>query len=148
MRYLKRLAVLVALASCGLSLAACNSTSHKSAADAEHSSLQKKNRRLKKELKSSQKQSSADQQASAANSSSNTQVSAANSSSNSDPKLPDGTDVYSLPLCDPRNPDSYKQGELMDIAGDPKYHNPDGSMNDEGQALCSSIEASFHQPQQ
>lgn len=44
-------------------------------------------------------------------------------------------------------PDSYKQGELMDIAGDPKYQNPDGSMNEQGAALASSIEDTFHQPQ-
>lgn len=150
MHKLKQLTLLMALAACGCSLTACNSTSHKSAADAEHSSLQKKNRQLKKKLKESKKQNSASQknQVNTANASSSTQVSSANSSSNSDPKLADGTDVYSLPLSDPRNPDSYKQGELMDIAGDPKYHNPDGSMNDEGQALCSSIEATFNQPQQ
>lgn len=68
-------------------------------------------------------------------------------SSGGHPRLADGTDVYSLPLSDPRNPDGYKQAELMDIAGDPKYHNPDGSMNAEGEALSSSIEATFHQPE-
>lgn len=66
---------------------------------------------------------------------------------NSHPKLADGTDVYSLPLGDSRNPDSAKQRKLMEIAGDPQYRNSDGSMNDGGRALSSSIQATFHQPQ-
>lgn len=73
-----------------------------------------------------------------------TQASQANNQQSND-RLPDGTSVYDLPLSDPRNPDSYKQGQLMDIAGDPKYHNPDGSMNQQGIDLSNQIEASFHQ---
>ena len=147
---LKRHAVLLATLGCTLSLAACGSTKHKSAtsSSSEHSSLVRKNRQLKKELQHSQKKTSVSStRQSSTNSASSTAVSNTNHSTNSDPKLADGTDVYSLPLSDPRNPDSYKQGELMDIAGDPKYHNPDGSMNAEGDALASSIEATFHQPQ-
>ncbi|MBB1123204.1 lipocalin/fatty acid-binding family protein [Limosilactobacillus albertensis] len=67
--------------------------------------------------------------------------------SNNHPKLADGTDVYSLPLADSRNPDSAKQRELMEIAGDPKYRNTDGSMNSEGRALSSRIQATFHHPE-
>ena len=146
---LKRHAVLLATLGCTLSLAACGSTKHKSATStSEPSSLVRKNRQLKKEPQHSQKKTSASStRQSSTNSASSTAVSNTNHSTNSDPKLADGTDVYSLPLSDPRNPDSYKQGELMDIAGDPKYHNPDGSMNAEGDALASSIEATFHQPQ-
>ena len=146
---LKRHAVLLATLGCTLSLAACGSTKHKSATStSEHSSLVRKNRQLKKEPQHSQKKTSASStRQSSTNSASSTAVSNTNHSTNSDPKLADGTDVYSLPLSDPRNPDSYKQGELMDIAGYPKYHNPDGSMNAEGDALASSIEATFHQPQ-
>lgn len=149
--HLKRCALLLTTVGCTISLAACGSTKHKSATNtAEHSSLVRKNRQLKKELQhqSQKKTSVSSTRQSNANSTSSTAVSNTNHSTNSDPKLADGTDVYSLPLSDPRNPDSYKQGELMDIAGDPKYHNPDGSMNAEGDALASSIEATFHQPQQ
>lgn len=149
MKFFKRLTILLALISCGVSLTACGSQGQKSAR--ENSSLKKQNQRLKKDLKKpkKKKQASSISQTNQGSSASSTQPSSANSTNgNGDPKLADGTDVYSLPLSDPRNPDSYKQGELMDIAGDPKYRNPDGSMNAQGEALTSSIEASFHQPQQ
>lgn len=102
---------------------------------------------LDKFLAENTKQSSQGASQAASNASTQKSNAGTNDNSSDHPRLSDGTDVYSLPLSDPRNPDGYKQGELMDIAGDPKYRNPDGSMNDEGRALSSSIEATFHQPE-
>lgn len=146
----KKTITLLAFICCSLSLYGCGNQNKQSSAQ-QNSSLKKQNKKLKHDIKKNKKKksssSSSASTSSVSSSNSTTQTSNANNSRNSDPKLADGTDVYSLPLSDPRNPDSYKQGQLMDIAADPKYHNPDGSMNAEGDALASSIEATFHQPQ-
>lgn len=47
---------------------------------------------------------------------------------------------YDLPLSGPRNTDGAKQAQIMSIAGDPQYRNTsDGSVNEQGRALMSSI---------
>ena len=163
---MKRIGLICVTALMGMSLAACNnsasqkssdssSSSHKTMKVVKHHKKQSKVKNSSSFTTSSNTSSMSTQfsnnQGNASSSSAvkqqvqqNTQIS---NSSNTDPHLADGTDVYDLPYSDPRNPDSYKQGELMDIAGDPKYQNPDGSMNEQGAALASSIEDTFHQPQ-
>ena len=161
---MKKIGLICATLIAGLSLAGCNNlTSQQSyKASSSSSSSTKVIKHPKKHQKNKQNSSSSSSSVSSASSSNNQQASSqasstqtsnasstqASSQSNGDPHLADGTDVYDLPLSDPRNPDSYKQGELMDIAGDPKYQNPDGSMNSQGAALSDSIESTFHQPQQ
>ncbi|UXE88511.1 hypothetical protein [Limosilactobacillus reuteri] len=165
---MKKIGLICATALMGMSLAACsNSAAQKSSksnssstvkstkAVKHHKSTEKKNQQSStNSADSSSSQNSQVSQSSMQQSGQNTKQSSAqqqttqsSNNSNSDPHLDDGTDVYDLPYSDPRNPDSYKQGELMDIAGDPKYQNPDGSMNEQGAALASSIEDTFHQPQ-
>ncbi|MDO5009095.1 MAG: hypothetical protein Q4E15_09380 [Lactobacillus johnsonii] len=165
---MKKIGLICATALMGMSLAACsNSTSQKSSksnssstvkptkAVRRHKHTEKKNQQSStSSTESSSSQNSQVSQSSMQQSGQNTkqgstqqQTTQSSNNSNSDPHLADGTDVYDLPYSDPRNPDSYKQGELMDIAGDPKYQNPDGSMNEQGAALASSIEDTFHQPQ-
>ncbi|PWT39748.1 hypothetical protein DKZ34_07945 [Limosilactobacillus reuteri] len=165
---MKKIGLICATALMGMSLAACgNSAAQKSSksnssstvkstkAVKHHKSTEKKNQQSStNSADSSSSQNSQVSQFSMQQSGQNTKQSSAqqqttqsSNNSNSDPHLANGTDVYDLPYSDPRNPDSYKQGELMDIAGDPKYQNPDGSMNEQGAALASSIEDTFHQPQ-
>lgn len=151
----KALISLVAVAC--LSLTACGNQSKSPQANhsSEAASLKKENSQLKKKIAKKKHSSSKQSSSSTANNgntaTAQTQTSSVNQApSNAQdvhPRLADGTDVYSLPLSDPRNPDSYKQGWLMDIAADPQYHNPDGSMNQQGEALVESIENTFHQPQ-
>lgn len=166
---MKKIGLICATALMGMSLAACSSSSSQKSADSSSSTVKstkavkhhKTHKESKKDTqssssstKSSSSQNSQVSQSSMQQSGQNTkqgsaqqQTTQSSNNSNSDPHLADGTDVYDLPYSDPRNPDSYKQGELMDIAGDPKYQNPDGSMNEQGAALASSIEDTFHQPQ-
>ncbi|MCC4369377.1 hypothetical protein [Limosilactobacillus reuteri] len=165
---MKKIGLICAALLAGISLTACsNSASQKSnkkssspsitttKAVKHHKSTEKKNQQSStSSTESSSSQNSQVSQSSMQQSGQNTkqgsaqqQTTQSSNNSNSDPHLADGTDVYDLPYSDPRNPDSYKQGELMDIAGDPKYQNPDGSMNEQGAALASSIEDTFHQPQ-
>lgn len=167
---MKKIGLICATALMGMSLTACsNSSSQKSNKKSSSSSITTtkavKHHNVHKEskkdtqsssssTKSSSSQNSQVSQSSMQQSGQNTkqgsaqqQTTQSSNNSNSDPHLADGTDVYDLPYSDPRNPDSYKQGELMDIAGDPKYQNPDGSMNEQEAALASSIEDTFHQPQ-
>lgn len=156
---MKKIGLICATLLTGLSLSACNNMAshqiHKSSSSSsikvtKHHKVHKKHNRKRSSVSSaasisSTNQSNGQSQSSVQNSS--TQSSQISNSNNGDPHLADGTDVYDLPLSDPRNPDSYKQGELMDISGDPKYQNPDGSVNAEGSAKISSIESTFHQPQ-
>lgn len=149
----KAIISLVAVACLGLTACGNQSKSSQNNHSSEESSLKKENSQLKKKI-AKKKHSSSKQSSSSATNNGNaaatqTQTSSVNQASSQDvhPRLADGTDVYSLPLSDPRNPDSYKQGWLMDIAADPQYHNPDGSMNQQGEALVESIENTFHQPQ-
>ncbi len=167
---MKKIGLICAALLAGISLTACSNTaSQKSNKKSSSSSVTTtkavKHHKVRKESKKNQQSLSSSAASSSSQSSQVTQFSAQQSgqntkqgsaqqqttqssnNSNSDPHLADGTDVYDLPYSDPRNPDSYKQGELMDIAGDPKYQNPDGSMNEQGAALASSIEDTFHQPQ-
>lgn len=166
---MKKIGLICATALMGMSLTACNNSTSQKSSKSNSSSIVKSTKAVKhhkthKENKnqqsstnsadSSSPQNSQSAQFSAQQSGQNTKQSSAqqqttqsSNNSNSDPHLADGTDVYDLPYSDPRNPDSYKQGELMDIAGDPKYQKPDGSMNEQGAALASSIEDTFHQPQ-
>lgn len=153
---MKKVILSLAIIAC-IGLTACGNQSKSSQTNhsSEASSLKKENSQLKKKI-AKKKHSSSKQSSSSATNNGNaaatqTQTSSVNQvpSTTQDvhPRLADGTDVYSLPLSDPRNPDSYKQGWLMDIAADPQYHNPDGSMNQQGEALVESIENTFHQPQ-
>lgn len=165
---MKKIGLICATALMGMSLAACNNSAAQKSSKSNsssivestkavkhHKSTEKKNQQSStNSADSSSSQNSQSAQFSAQQSGQNTkqgsaqqQTTQSSNNSNSDPHLADGTDVYDLPYSDPRNPDSYKQGELMDIAGDPKYQNPDGSMNEQGAALASSIEDTFHQPQ-
>ncbi|MDD7006535.1 MAG: hypothetical protein SPI42_04580 [Lactobacillus johnsonii] len=165
---MKKIGLICAALLAGISLTACSNTASqksksnssstvKSTKAVKHHKTHKENKNQQSSTSStasSSSQSSQVTQFSAQQSGQNTkqgsaqqQTTQSSNNSNSDPHLADGTDVYDLPYSDPRNPDSYKQGELMDIAGDPKYQNPDGSMNEQGAALASSIEDTFHQPQ-
>lgn len=163
---MKKIFTVGAIALAGFSLAACgNSASQKSAtsSSSSHKTMKVvKHHKKQSKVKNSSSFTTSSNTSSVSTQFSNNQGNASSSSavkqqvqqntqisnsSNTDPCLADGTDVYDLPYSDPRNPDSYKQGELMDIAGDPKYQNPDGSMNEQGAALASSIEDTFHQPQ-
>lgn len=156
---MKKIGLICATLLAGLSLSACNnlaSQSHKVSSSSSSTKVVKKYKHHKNHSNKGSSSSTVSNKSS--NAQSNSQISqgtkqqaqdtqTSNSSSN-DPHLADGTDVYDLPLSDPRNPDSYKQGELMDISGDPNYQNPDGSVNAAGQAKISSIEGTFHQPQE
>lgn len=163
---MKKLGLICATLLAGLSLSACNnmaSQSHKASSSSSSTRVVKKHKHHKKQSNKKSSSSTVSSESSLTSDQSsniqstpqanqgtkqqvqNTQTS---NSPSSDPHLADGTDVYDLPLSDPRNPDSYKQGELMDISGDPNYQNPDGSVNAAGQAKISSIEGTFHQPQE
>lgn len=73
-----------------------------------------------------------------------TQTSKANATSSNSSQASDNA-RYDLPLSDPRNPDGAKQAQMMSIAGDPQYRNtPDGSVNEQGRALMSSIRGTMH----
>ena len=146
---------LVVVACLGLTACGNQSKSSQTNHSSEASSLKKENSQLKEKIAKKKHSSSKQSSSSTANNgntaTAQTQTSSVNQAPSNvqdvHPRLADGTDVYSLPLSYPRNPDSYKQGWLMDIAADPQYHNPDGSMNQQGEALVESIENTFHQPQ-
>lgn len=165
---MKKIGLICATALMGMSLAACNNSAAQKSSKSNSSSTVKSTKAVRHHKHTEKKNQQSSTSSTESSSSQNSQVSQSSmqqsgqntkqgsaqqqttqssNNSNSDPHLADGTDVYDLPYSDPRNPDSYKQGELMDIAGDPKYQNPDGSMNEQGAALASSIEDTFHQPQ-
>lgn len=165
---MKKIGLICATALTGMSLAACNNSAAQKSSKSNSSSTVKSTKAVRHHKHTEKKNQQSSTSSTESSSSQNSQVSQSSmqqsgqntkqgsaqqqttqssNNSNSDPHLADGTDVYDLPYSDPRNPDSYKQGELMDIAGDPKYQNPDGSMNEQGAALASSIEDTFHQPQ-
>lgn len=165
---MKKIGLICATALMGMSLAACNNSAAQKSSKSNSSSTLKSTKAVRHHKHTEKKNQQSSTSSTESSSSQNSQVSQSSmqqsgqntkqgsaqqqttqssNNSNSDPHLADGTDVYDLPYSDPRNPDSYKQGELMDIAGDPKYQNPDGSMNEQGAALASSIEDTFHQPQ-
>ena len=165
---MKKIGLICATALMGMSLAACNNSAAQKSSKSNSSSTVKSTKAVRHHKHTEKKNQQSSTSSTESSSSQNSQVSQSSmqqsgqntkqgsaqqqttqpsNNSNSDPHLADGTDVYDLPYSDPRNPDSYKQGELMDIAGGPKYQNPDGSMNEQGAALASSIEDTFHQPQ-
>lgn len=165
---MKKIGLICATALMGMSLAACSNSAAQKSSKSNSSSIVKSTKAVKHHKSTEKKNQQSSTNSADSSSSQNSQVSQfsmqqsgqntkqssaqqqttqSSNNSNSDPHLANGTDVYDLPYSDPRNPDSYKQGELMDIAGDPKYQNPDGSMNEQGAALASSIEDTFHQPQ-
>ncbi|MCC4394452.1 hypothetical protein LMC00_00500 [Limosilactobacillus reuteri] len=165
---MKKIGLICATALMGMSLVACNNSAAQKSSKSNSSSTVKSTKAVRHHKHTEKKNQQSSTSSTESSSSQNSQVSQSSmqqsgqntkqgsaqqqttqssNNSNSDPHLADGTDVYDLPYSDPRNPDSYKQGELMDIAGDPKYQNPDGSMNEQGAALASSIEDTFHQPQ-
>lgn len=121
-----------------------NGNGHRTYSKSELAKLIKEQKQTIDDILSAQRQDQGSQQNQSSQQS--TQTSKANAtSSNSGSGQSSNSARYDLPQGDPRNPDGAKQAQIMSIAGDPQYRNtPDGSVNEQGRAMMSSIRGTMH----
>lgn len=119
-----------------------NGNGHRTYSKSELAKLIKEQKQTIDDILSGQRQNQNSQQDQS--SQQGTQTSKANATSSNSSQSSDNA-RYDLPLSDPCNPDGAKQAQIMSIAGDPRYRNtPDGSVNEQGRAMMSSIRGTMH----
>ena len=121
-----------------------NGNGHRTYSKSELSKLIKEQKKTIDDILSGQRQDQGSQQNQASQQGTQTSKANATSTSSNSSQASDNA-RYDLPLSVPRNRDGVKQAQMMIIAGDPQYRNtPDGSVNEQGRAMMSSIRGTMH----